>query len=315
MSLVNAVKIVLLALAYWGYSGFAQDASISIKEADSLKPRAQAGVSVTDFRGRKVTLAKPAKRIIALAPHIVENVYSAGAGDYLVAVVNHSDFPEAAKTLPIVGGYNSFSLEKIVSLSPDLVIAWQSGNKPSVLSQIEKLGIPIYVGEPRVLEDVSRSIKDIAILAGTEHRSRELLAFFDEKVELLRAKQNSQSKIKVSVLYQVWDSPLQTLNGQHIISDVIRICGGVNAYSDAVSIAPKISIESVLQKDPDIIVTSGMGEARPYWLDKWKNWPLLSAVKNGHLYFIPPDLIQRHTSRLLKGTLMMCEFIEQAKEV
>ena len=273
------------------------------------KAGSEKSISVTDFSGHELVLAKSAKRIVALAPHIVENVYSAGAGQYLVAAVSYSDYPEAAKKLPIVGSYNSFSIEKIVSLKPDLVIGWRSGNGESVIAKLKALGVPVYIDEPRELEDIAESVKDIAILAGTMDKATESLDQFHTQLRKLRA---SSEKKSVRTFYQVWNLPLQTLSGEHIVSNVIELCGGSNIFHDAVSIAPKISVESVIQKDPQVIFASGMAESRPEWLDDWLKWSVISAVKNKHLYHIPPDYIQRHTFRILKGAELMCEYIEKA---
>ncbi|WP_245573408.1 cobalamin-binding protein [Marinimicrobium agarilyticum] len=271
----------------------------------------QAEVRVTDFQGRTVTLEKPAERIIALAPHIVENAYSAGAGDKLVAAVNYSDFPPEAKDLPQLGGYKAVSVEAIVALKPDLVLVWRSGNGDTLLRQLERLGLTVYVDEPRTLEDVARAVRDIGVLAGSEPEATENARAFTRRLEGLRAEYSGQSP--VTVLYQVWNQPLQTLNGEHLVSDVIRLCGGRNAYADAEPIAPKINMETVLERDPHAIVASGMGDNRPEWLDEWKEWPGLTAVKQDNLFFVPPDLIQRHTFRILDGAELLCRHLSTAR--
>ncbi|MFL3656398.1 MAG: helical backbone metal receptor, partial [Halioglobus sp.] len=124
-------------------------------------------ITVQDFSGREVTLAQPAERIVALAPHIVENLYSAGAGDKLVGIVSYSNFPDEAKNVPEVGTYNAFSLEQVLALQPDLVVMWGSGNGMQTLPQFETLGIPVYVSELRQLSDVPKSIRNLSQLAGT----------------------------------------------------------------------------------------------------------------------------------------------------
>jgi iron complex transport system substrate-binding protein len=115
------------------------------------------------------------------------------------------------------------------------------------------------------------------------------------------------------VFYQVWDDPLFTINDTHLISDVIRLCGGHNIFSDAIPLVPKISVEMVVRRDPQVIIASGMGEERPEWLDDWRKWKSLQAIQNNQLYFIHPDLLQRHTLRILSGTEQMCAFLDQAR--
>lgn len=270
------------------------------------------GVSVNDYRGREVRLAAPAQRVVALAPHIVENIFSAGGGEALVGVVDYCDFPAAAKDIKNVGRISSASLEAIAAVNPDLVVVWESAGAAKILSKLESLGLPVYVSDPKNLEDVARSIRDFGVLLGSSGVAEKAAIAHEVALQQLR-KQYSQRKA-VSVLYQVWYEPLQTLNDEHIISDVIRLCGGNNVFGDAVTLAPKISLEAVLSRDPDVIIASGMGEARPDWLDNWTAWPSLSAVKSGNLFFIPPDIIQRHTRRILDGAAMMCEQLELARQ-
>lgn len=273
---------------------------------------ALANVEVTDGVGRSVVLEKPAQRIVALAPHIVENVYSAGAGGQLVAAVNYSDYPPEAQDLPRVGGYNAVSLERILAKEPDLVVMWASGNGESTQRQLERLGVTVYVSEPSQLEDVAQAIMDIGTLAGTESVAREAADHYLERLERLRSQYSGREP--VSVFYQVWNDPLQTLNDDHLVSDVIRLCGGRNIYADAVSLAPKVNKESLLERDPQVIVASGMGEERPEWLDEWKSWRGLTAVKQENLFFVPPDIIQRHTARIVEGAELFCEHIAKARE-
>ena len=272
----------------------------------------QNSIRVTDFLGNTVELSEPAKRIIALAPHIVENVYSAGAGEQLVGVVNYSNFPNDATSLPIIGGYQSINLEAIIALQPDLILGWESGNKPQIFEKIRQLGIPLYIDQPHSLKDVARVIRDIGKLSGNKQHSLQAANTFLQHLEQLR--QRYRGRATLSVFYQVWNKPLYTLNDKHIISDIIRLCGGGNIYADEDILSPVISLESLLQRDPQVIIASGMGEQRPEWLDDWQRWPSLQAVKKDTLYFVPPDLIQRHTTRILQGAEMLCEHLASARK-
>jgi len=264
--------------------------------------------SVTDYSGRTVKLNVAAERIVALAPHIVENVFSAGAGDLLVGVSEYSNYPEQAKGIERVGLRERFSIEAIVSLQPDLVIAWSSGSASSKYRKLQDLGIAVYFDEPKKLPDVAKSINDIGVLTGRYKIAQKAANKYLS--DLNKLQQAYTSRKTVAVLYQVWNSPLQTINKDSIISDVIHLCGGRNIFADAAVIAPKISIESVLDRNPDAIVASGMGEERPDWLDQWLAWPTISAVKQKNLFFIHPDLLQRHTIRLLRGAQQLCEQLD-----
>ena len=268
-------------------------------------------ITVLDFSGREVTLDQPAKRIVALAPHIVENLYSAGAGDKLVGVVSYSDFPDEAKNVPEVGTYNAFSLEQVLALNPDLVVMWGSGNGMQTLSTFEALGIPVYVSELRQLSDVPKSIRNLSQLAGTPAIGEAEASRIETELNALHRRYGE--KRSLSVLYQIWNDPLQTVNGEHLISEIISLCGGYNIFGDARSLAPRVSIESVLLRDPDAIVASGMGEARPEWLDQWRAYPSLTAVADEALFFVNPDHLQRPSARIVLGARSLCQQLDQIR--
>jgi iron complex transport system substrate-binding protein len=271
----------------------------------------QAAVTEKDYLGRTVTLEQPARRIVALAPHIVENLFSAGAGDRLVGVVEYSDYPDAARQLPRVGSYRAFSLESILALEPDLLVTWASGNGMASLQDLQALGVPVFVSEPRRLADVPRSLRAYGSLAGTGAAAERAARDFEDNVALLEARYREQSP--VSVFYQIWHEPLQTLNGDHLVNDAIELCGGRNSFADAPSLAPRISLESILQRNPAAIVASGADSERPPWLDEWLRYPDLLAVQNDALFFISPDHIQRPTTRLLRGARMLCAQLDSLR--
>ena len=268
-------------------------------------------ITVQDFSGREVTLDQPAKRIVALAPHIVENLYSAGAGDKLVGVVSYSNFPDEAKNVPEVGTYNAFSLEQVLALNPDLVVMWGSGNGMQTLSKFEALGIPVYVSELRQLSDVPKSIRNLGQLAGTPAIGEAEASRIETELNALHRRYGE--KRSLSVLYQIWNDPLQTVNGEHLISEIIALCGGHNVFGDASSLAPRVSLESVLLRDPDAIVASGMGEARPEWLDQWRAYPSLTAVADEALFFVNPDHLQRPSARIVLGAQSLCQQLDQIR--
>ena len=265
-------------------------------------------INVNDYANRSVTLQQTAERVIALSPHIVENMFSIGAGSLLVGVVDHSDFPHQAKQITRIGGASSFSLEKILSLSPDLVIVWASAAKNSIVEKLTSLGIPVYVDNPLTLVDIARSIHDFGLLTGQIEKSITVANNYLLEVQSLR---NQYQRVDdITVLYEVWNNPLQTINRKHIISDIITLCGGKNVFGDTLSLAPKVNIEAVINRNPDIIVSSNTSNQQQ-WLDYWLAWPVLRAVRHRRLYVIDPDLIQRHTVRILTGTKILCDYINE----
>jgi len=269
-------------------------------------------IMVVDDMGRRIELAREARRVISLAPHITENLFTVGAEKQLVGVVDYSDYPEAAADIRSVGSYKRFNLEVIAALQPDLIIGWASGNGMGSLQQLVDLGFTVYISNPQTLLSVADNLERYGELTNNLVRGGEAARQFRQGVAQLE-RENQQTS-QLNVFYQVWNKPLQTLNGSHIISDVIRLCGGRNAFADAAVIAPRIGVESVLAANPQVIIASGMGEARPQWLDQWRDWPELEAVKNEDLYFIPPDHLQRHTVRMLLGARQMCQQLKEVRK-
>lgn len=273
---------------------------------------ARAEIAVTDDTGSIVRLAAPAKRIVSLAPHITETLFAAGAGDRLVGAVEYSDYPPAAKALPRTGGYSKLDLEAIAVLKPDLAVGWVSGNAPASIERLRALGVAVFLTQPDRIDDVARDIARYGELAGTSATARAAAADYRARIDALRARHAARPPVRT--FYQVWKQPLLTVGGGQIISDVIRLCGGENVFASLKALAPAISAEAVLAANPEAIVASGMDAARPEWLDDWKQWVSLTAVKRDNLFFVPPDLIQRHTPRLVEGAARLCAHLETARD-
>ncbi len=271
----------------------------------------QAEIVVTDAGGTVVRLAAPAQRIVSLAPYITELVYAAGAGDRLVGNVEFGQHPPQAKSIPKVGGYERFDLEAILALKADLVLGWESGNPQAMISRMRALGLTVHLSQPDRIEDVAGELELIGKLAGSEAAAAAAATAFRERHAQLARRYSRRPS--VDVFYQVWKQPLMTVNGKQIISDVIRLCGGRNVFAQLPALAPTVSVEGVIAADPEVIIASGMDDARPEWLDDWRRWGSMKAVLRDNLYFVPPDLIQRHTPRLLDGAEKLCVHLETAR--
>ena len=273
---------------------------------------ANSEVEVRDDEGTLITLKTPAQRIVSLAPSLTELIYAAGAFEKLVGVAEYSDFPPAAKELPIVGRFDILDIERIVQLNPDLVVAWQSGNPRTSVNRLRKLGLPVYIAEPKSLASIPFHIERLALLAGTKLRAEESINGFRQKLKALHNQFSHQSP--VTTFYQVWDVPLITAGGNELIDDIIRLCGGRNVFANIMRVAPKVSREAVLERNPEVIIASGMDIERPEWLDDWLRWPSINAVANNNLFFVPPELVQRHTPRALLGAAQICSQLDQARQ-
>lgn len=277
----------------------------------ALSPWFARAIEVIDDAGNQVVLERPAGRIISLAPSLTEMLFAAGAGEQVVGVVEYSDYPPAAGRLPVVGRHDLLDLEAILALQPDLVVAWQSGNPAAAIDRLRRLGLTVYVAEPSQLDSIPVHLEKLATLAGTTAAAAPVIGQFTDALAQLRQTYSGQAPVRV--FYQVWDQPLITAGGNELINDMILLCGGRNLFADLPMLAPKVTVEAVLVRNPEVIIASGMDVARPEWLDRWLTWPQLDAVANEHLYFIPPDLVQRHTPRALQGVTRMCEQIDRAR--
>ncbi|WP_300498504.1 cobalamin-binding protein [Marinobacter sp.] len=265
----------------------------------------------TDDTGQEVCLEQPASRIAALSPGATELVWAAGAGDQVIAVVSYSDYPVQAKQVTSVGSHTRMDLERLMALKPDLVIGWVTGNPPEQIAALKDLGLPVFSIEPRSFEGVSSTIERLSILAGTEDEGFAEADRFRKGMAAL--KKQYQGAEPVSVFYQVWDEPLMTVNDEHLIGKVITLCGGVNVFGDLDRLVPRISAEAVIGVNPEAILAGGMGEENRHWLTRWEAFQSIDATAKENLYFVPPSLIQRPTPRILKGSQLFCEKLDDAR--
>jgi iron complex transport system substrate-binding protein len=272
---------------------------------------ASAQVAVHDDYGHTVTLKAPAQRIVSLSPHLTELLYAAGAGDRVVGALEHSDYPPAAKSLPRVGSEAGIDVEAVLALRPDLIVAWPNVGSVRTVERLAQLGLDVFRSEPRELEDIARTLERLGRLAGTEDTAQREAAGFRARVAFLQKRYSARARVRV--FYQVWDRPLITVSGAHVISKVIRLCGGENVFAALPLIAPEIDREAVLSANPDVIIASGSGGDPPAWLAAWRTFPGLAAAATGQLHAIPPDVIQRHTPRILEGAEALCRVLEGAR--
>jgi iron complex transport system substrate-binding protein len=251
------------------------------------------------------------ERIISLAPHITEVLFAVGAGSEIVGVVEYSDYPESANQIPRIGNSSQLSYEAILAMQPTLVVAWQSGNGQEDIQRLRELGLNVYSHNPHTLEDVADSLRIIGELSGHAEEGADQAEIFLDRLGGLRAKYSNLELVQV--YYQLGNEPQMTLNGTHLVSDVIRLCGGKNIFSDAIPLVPRISVESVVRANPEVIIAATVDSQKPEWLDDWLNWPSIQAASNNDLYAVNADFMHRHSSRILDGAEQMCEILEQVR--
>ncbi len=279
--------------------------------AVSFHSKAYGDIEVVDEDGNLIRLEKPAERIISLAPSVTELLFAIGAGSQVVGVIEYSDFPPEAKTLQVVGRFDLLDVEKILELESDLIIGWKSGNPRKSIEQLKSLGLSVYLVELNDLPSISSQMESLSKLAGTTKEAKEAINHFNQTYESLIAQYSNRESVRT--FYQVWESPIITTGGRELMNDIIELCSGENIFKAIDQIAPKVSLEAVIIANPEVIIGSGVGLMRPEWLNDWEIWPSVKAVSEEHVYFIPPDLVQRQTPRTLIGTKQMCEHIDKAR--
>ncbi len=274
-----------------------------------LAPPASAIVSVVDDAGRTVTLAAPARRIVSLAPHATELVYASGAGAALVGVSEYSTYPPEAGKLPSVGGVSALDLERVIALKPDLVVVWGSGNSATQIARLRQIGVPVFESEPRSFDMVATSLERLAILGGTDVIGRKAASAFRNRLSTIE--KTYRHRPTVSVFYQIWRTPLMTLNGDHLVSSGLQLCGGRNIFADLPQLAPTVGIEAVVKADPDTIIASS--GAKDDALHHWRRFDGMRAVKRGNLYTVNGELMNRAAPRVLDGVEALCKVLEKAR--
>ena len=272
---------------------------------------ALAEVTVIDDTGVSVVLSQPAKRLVVLGPNLVESLYEIGAGDYILGASEYSDYPEAAKKITRVGSHNTINFEMIVSMAPDLVLIWHSGFGADNVAKLRSLGLTVYASEPHSLDDIEFLLNDLGQLTGLSESTA--IAAAQYRSELNRLHNSYSQKKTVSVFYQVWHEPMQTLNGEHVVSAVIELCGGQNIFAALPGIAPRVSVESVIAMNPDVIISSGSDSRDAKELDFWQRWSMINAVHNEQVHFIKADSLVRHAPRILQGAQQVCDLLERSR--
>jgi iron complex transport system substrate-binding protein len=273
---------------------------------------AHADISVRDDDGMTVTLQKPAQRVISLAPHVTELLFAAGGGDRIVGVVSYSDYPEAAKRIANIGDNRQLDLERVIALKPDLLVVWRHGSSERQLAQLRKLGIPMFHSEPHKLDDIADSLVRLGQLLGTQRAAQQAAAGLRQQLGALAIQYARRPPVRM--FYQVWDKPLYTLNGAHIVSDAMRLCGGANIFAQMKVTAPVVSTEAVLQENPEAIFGSSERSDADGGVNMWKAFPGVTAVRNDNLFKLDGNLLNRAGPRMIAGTIALCEKLEIARQ-
>ncbi len=287
----GALRLVLLALA--------------LGTAQASAP------SAIDDAGNRIVLERPAQRIVALAPHITEQLFAIGAGERIVGTSEHADYPPQARRIVRVASAHAVDLEAVAALAPDLIVVWGSGYGPARIEALRRLRVPVYVHEPGSLEDIATSLERLGALAGTAPAAAAVAAQLRQQIAALAGRYAQRRPVRV--FFQVWPQPLTTLSGRHVLSEAIRVCGGHNVFAALAPIAPQVSIESVLAADPQLIAAAEPGARPDGALERWRRFETLSAVRAGALVTLDADRLHRQSPRMVEEIAVLCQRIDEAR--
>jgi len=262
-----------------------------------------------DSMGRRVVLSAVPERIVSLAPSITEIIYFLGLGDKLVGVTRFSYFPEQAKEKEKVGTYTDINLEKVVTLDPDLVIATADGNKREDVEMLEEAGIPVYVVNPRMVGQILETIQAVGDICGITSSARERVGLLRQRVA--RVEEAVLGRGKPLVLLVINVKPLMSVNRSTTHHDIIELAGGRNLAEDQPITYPRLSLEEIIRRRPEVIIISSMekGGEHERARREWFRWTAIPAVRNGRVHIISSDLIDRAAPRVIEGLEEMAKLI------
>ncbi|QVN01064.1 cobalamin-binding protein [Pseudomonas rhodesiae] len=242
--------------------------------------------------------ALAAERVVSLAPSLSEIVMELGAADLLVGLLDGGERPAALAQVPSVGRYGQLDMERLLSLKPDLILLWPGSVGPAQRAQLQRLNIPVYVAEPHNLEQLTTQVQAIAERLGRVDAGRQLAEPLRQRLAELRQRYRRAEPLRV--FYQVWNSPLYTVGGGQIISDALTVCGARNVFDDLKLPAPQVSIESVLQRNPELILVSDQAQ-----MDAWKAWPTMAD----RVRQVPDKGLERPSGQMLEAVGRLCQVI------
>lgn len=256
--------------------------------------------------------AETSPRIISLSPHITELLFAAGAGDRIVGVDDSSDYPAAVAAIPRVGEPAALDIEGLLKLKPTLIVLWDSGTPARRKAELQHLHLQLYVTDQHHLDDIGTTLLEFGRLAGTEPAAAAAARRYRTELAGLRAQYAARPRLRV--FYQVWDRPLYTLSGRHVVSEVLSLCGGDNVFADLSTLAPAVDKEAVLARNPDVILVAATGAEGERQAAQWSRYSSLRAEQQHHVYTVDPSLVGRMAPRILQGVREVCGLLDAARD-
>jgi iron complex transport system substrate-binding protein len=260
-----------------------------------------APLKFVDEVGRKVAIPFPPRRIVSLAPNITEILFSLGLDEQIVGVSIHCNFPEKARSKVQVGSYLSPDLEKIISLKPDLIIATGAGNTRDTVEHLQKLGLPTYVIFPKNFDEILKSISHLGQVVDREKEALGIIQGMQKRSQ--RVIKITQDLPRPKVFVQIGDTPIITIGRGGFADDLIRLAGGENIAGKEKEMYPRLGIEEILRRAPEVILISSMNPKAEYHkvFQEWARWKIIPAVRDGRIHLIDSDLIDRPSPRIIDG--------------
>jgi iron complex transport system substrate-binding protein len=274
-------------------------------------PWGHAASAFLDDTGQSVTLPHPARRIVSLAPSSTEMLFAAGAGAQVIATTEFADEPPAARRIPRIGDSAAVDLERVLVLRPDVIVLWPAGTGAAQVERIAALHVPLYRQQVQTLADLPRSVRRLGALAGTQPFAELAARALETHLAHLRARYAQRRR--VTVLLQVWNHPIYTVGSTQLMSDVLEVCGAHNVFADLTDPGPAVSVEAVIARDPDVIVTTAPGRAASEWLSDWRRFAALRAVRAGNLLAFEDQRLSRLGPSVLGAADALCELLDAAR--
>jgi len=266
--------------------------------------------SVSDDLGRTVQMGAPPLRIVSLTPGATEMLFAAGAGAQLIATVEYSSEPPAARAVPRIGDVAAIDMERLVALRPEVVIAWPAGGNPAQRAKIEALGIPLYQQQVARLADLPGSLRRLGVLAGTGTVAEPAAAALEARLMSLEHTYGAgPGGRRPTVLLQVWNRPIYTVGGRHLMSDALALCGARNLFADLPEPGPLVDTEAVIARNPDIILAASPPGEGAAWVADWQRFPTLAAVRNHRVVAFENQALSRLGPSVLDATEDLCRTI------
>lgn len=263
--------------------------------------------TVTDDLAHVVRVAQPPLRIVSLSPGATEMLFSAGAGAQLIATSEYSDEPPAARAVPRIGDAADVDLERVVALRPDVVVASPALGNPAQRGKISALGIPVYDQQVVRLAELPASLRRLGALAGTQLSADRAAGALESRLEALeRTYAPSGSTHRPTVLLQVWNRPIYTIGGQHLMSDALALCGARNLFADLTEPSPLIDVEAVIARNPDIILVASPPGEGAAWAADWRRYSSLAAVRTGRVVVFEDQALSRLGPSVVSATENLC---------